>query len=497
MKKTLFEMASADLPVISREIISPQDNDWFVDKLIQLFQAMIDDANTFKPKHYLDYISITPFKNTIEAIESIIKKRFGINAKIIGEEYGFFSVITSPPPVSNAINKYADWSYSEIKDYLTKLKEEGLDSEKKALKDIYDLNTQIVSILKYKKKAIDELNDRLKVGTVNIDNSNAVITGLPDDYIVFFAINFDTAINKAGLSAEEMAAAFIHEIGHAYTHIEYTYRTTYNTTVLIDTMHDSIVKRGDNINNTIALTYKNLGGEEDISKSNSIIASIKLFNQFNNANRSMDDTNHSAIDSEQLADQFAARFGMSSYLTTALERTHKYFGGNIDYITARNVFNISIGLLIAIYVLYIPIMLGILASGSFLTTIGIGGIAIIMIMRGILSIAMGEAILNDKTYDVDKRRYQRIRNDVIRQLRTRKYNKEYTEMITAKLKIIDEVIAGASDEYFVNDKVLKRISLFLSKNVRRNVKLQETNELVEDLMENELHLVSSKIKTLK
>jgi len=474
---------------LSTEIIAVQPNDYAIPIITDIFQRIIDADRNYEPKDSRAFFTKKQFKNLYKELDKAIEDRFGFKVKHISAIGCGYAVMTNPPNNNNVLNREFINQYPEI---ATALEYDDTKAENiKNPEDINDYN-DVVNIYSNWKKSIDSLEDKLNSSGVVIDLQKARITGLPKEYYIFLLSDPKVLINKGELTAIELTAVLMHEIGHIFTHLEYSYRTVENTSVLIDTMHENIVKKGKGYKESITLTYKELGGKEDLSKVNTVTATIKTLNRYNKNSLSMDEGNHSYTDSEQLADQFAGRFGLSNDLASGLDKVMNKTQLKIYSMEFMSKAFVTMGILFIYGILITGTMLG---GFLMISYVAIYVIAFTIAFKLTSSVFTMGHTNDEDTYDGNKRRYQRMRNELVRQLRTIDIDKKLVKTILGEIDSIDKVIGKTPDDSN-SLNIVDKMFRMLSSTAQAGVNLKEMEQLIEDLQENDLHVGSNKLKTL-
>lgn len=469
--------------IISQEMIQPQINDSIKDDLIKEFDKLIklaDDQST-KLVSSVSFFKRKESIKIIEKVDSLIFKRFGLDVKhISGEDIGY-AIFTAPPVNVNILSGEVTDIMTELEDTLGKSNcdsgycpNETTDDNAKKSSKIKDYFVDTKSVMYRTYKSFLALEETLNTKGIKIDLKKAKISNLPKDYKIFILVDFFALINKFKLTAGEIAAALIHEVGHAFTHLEYSYRTVENTSVLLDTMKRNLNK-GKTNSEVLKLIYEDvLDGEEDLSKSNEQVAAVKVLNKYmyRTANMSSDDR-HSFTDSEQLADQFSNRIGLGEDLVTALHKLNSY---SIVKMDSENIV-ITVG-----WIVFICIMV-MVALPAILTYV-------ITILT--LTLAVGGDNSNSTTYDTNKQRYKRIRNDIVRILRTSSLDKKVIKEMLKNLEVIDNVINNIGND----SSLLSALSDIILPWNSKVSSFQKLEEMLENMSENELHVSSNKLRTI-
>lgn len=472
-------------PELSREMIAVQSvNDASITEITNLFQKLIDEQGNYALNSNKSFFTKKPFKAIITRLDTVIKDRFGVKVKHIDGGESVYGVMTNPPVNFNVLNNDIPDIYEGAKSILNTIP----NKDNSYTDDINSYKNNYFEIISKWKKSMDSLEDKLASESVIVDLQAAKVRNLPKNYVIFILANFKYLIDKVNLTAKEMTAIFLHEIGHFFTHLEYSYRTVNNTNVLLDSMQEYIIKKGMSPKKAIALTYNDLGGNEDLNDVSTATAVITLTNQYRKASLGMTDSTHSQTDSEMLADQFAARFGYGDELVSALD----LIGNEI-----RSPFNTLIFLSSTIMYLTILAVILSLLAGSIISGIGI----ILAIVGGVyISTAFIDTFAtkggtnSDLVYDTDKQRYQRIKNEMVRQLRTMTFDKKTVKNLLTSIDNISKLIDITPA---VKPNLLNKLyRLVFSTSSNRYLTLKETDELIENLQENDLYINSNKLKGL-
>ena len=469
---------------VSNEMIDEQLDDKVVTDLTSKFVELIDLSDRFSHKLVtsVSYFRFPETKRIIEDIDNIIYKRFGFSIKHISAESIGYAVLTVPPVNFNILAGDVVDIFDYFKDYLGKdktkydKKYEVKEKDVKAKNDIKDIFKDEKSIVYHTYSSYTKLEKTLQSSSVKIDLNKAKISNLPNEYNLFIMVDLYMLIRKNKLTGRELAAVLLHEIGHGFTHLEYSYRTVKNTTLLIDNIRDSI-NNGKTKLVSFNLAYKNiLKGEEDLSNVSEYTAVIRIFDKYMQNNMLMNTNDrHSFTDSEQLADQFANRFGVGDALVTSLAKLHG------DYNNGPR--NPSLEILISVISVVI-VLVGLLFS-LVLLPIFLTFVMIVLLVGGPDSNAI--------TYDTKLRRYQRIKNDMIKIIRTTDLDNNIIKNFIKEIDVIDKIMEKSKSEITLMDKIADKVFPFNSKIAN----FKKLEELLEDISENNLYIASNKLRTLK
>jgi len=413
-------------------------------------------------------------KKVIRRMDEILKDRFGIPFHHMNCEGVGYAIYTAPPSNYNVLNRNIEDMYK-----YTSMEVDPSDD----IDDIDDADDNPRKVYGKWLTDVESITKKLNTDGVYIDLHKARITGLPKEYKLMILTDLELMINSIKLTARELVAVLLHEIGHGFTHLEYSYRGYTVTNVLVDTLKDNLLKKNKSTKETIYLTYKELGGKEDISKDNVTVATIKLMVLLKESFVLKDtESAHSYSDSEQLADQFSGRFGLSAELASGL-----------DKVTEKFKISNNPALLLPLLLMFIYVML--------ILTFMVGPVgAVIIIFMSIIYTIVIDAIVSmgnsnvKLTYDDMKQRVQRQLNEQIRQLRLLDLDKKETKAAIERIELIKDIV----DKYKKPSVgPVDRIVRFITSPVSsKYVNYKEMEQLIENLSENELHVSGRKLKTL-
>lgn len=275
------------------------------------------------------------------------------------------------------------------------------------------------------------------------------------------------------LSAAEMTAIILHELGHFFTfclHSADFIRTNY------------ILKEYGRLNSkqwsrehTIAFFKKaedighNVLDSEDLKDiSNGATATLVVIKQQLNMHSEIGKDPYSRRTAEMLADQFSARLGYGKSLAVSISKLQKLFGNALDLTLGTTSLIGALGLLIMkVFGIYILALSTIFASMAFLSII----IFVFMTLAGLIS---GD----DYQYDTKKIRIEAILRQISNMLKDSNLDKEIKK---AYLNDISEIEANSKvfDGVFVEwGGVISTMGNYMPWNLKRlkSVKIQQELE---------------------
>jgi len=422
-------------------------------------------------------------------IDEAIKTRFGITVKTVEDQN---EIIAAQPVTALNYNILAGDVDSNY-DYIKSVVEDARDL---AIEDVDVETANWGQVLKNYTQSIDAVERKLGSGNITVDLKAAKIYGYPDKCATIILVNPVALIKQANFLPIEMTAVYLHEIGHAFTHLEYSHRTIRNTSVLIESILDE-VSRSKGPLDAIKLGYQKTFDDGKLDDTTNVVsAAVGVTDKYLDEMRDHGGNTYGRKDSERIADQFVARFGEGVAVISGLDKLNK-----MEYRPTRESSGITGSGMLMVFI--IGLVIRVLLPGfavliaSLVVTIAVNVIAYAILAYIIHSLyklvcAIADKGLNTEyPYDSPKRRVLRIKNELVRQLRTSDLDKEST---TAILASVDTLLVAAGS---VNDHDEPMIHRFVSKFFNYSTdqhQMRDLDNFVNDLMNNDLHTMASKLK---
>lgn len=464
--------------VLTCEMIMPQTDTKFLTEL----RVLISDlANTVNSKDYRNtsvLIEENPgVHEKITKISEVLSKRFNFNISLTLEP-SMNACTTVTVPGSLSILSNSDWMVS-LKEYFDK-KKGMIYKDIKTMSDfkrnVDDYYNQLYKNVKAFDKILDNFN-------ISIDLKNATISGLPKDYWLLMRADFCYLLNRKGnnLSPDELIAILLHEIGHNFTTFEKLYFNIRNSAVILDAIRDTANNGVKDIPSILKIVSKKMGNNPN-KNSMELLVDLRRTTigslpgevvQYNN---------------EQQADQFVTRFGLGAPLATGLTKYGAWV--RITNATLVDKIETAVSTGIVLSLLVIPTIMVpaafVAATVLLATTVGM------YISNQLTNLTNNiQAKQSDVAYEMDYTRTLRIKQDLIRQVRILDKVKdkllikqilESVEIIDEKLVFIENLIEKVKNNSWIERYIMARQFSDKQKS------LIEMNDLVQELMENELHL---------
>lgn len=374
-------------------------------------------------------------------IEKLIYDRIGMKIKLKVNDYLPAAVI---PFYSNPSNIFLHKS----------LHPDGVASQQKKMKDLVGQR-----------------------GTV--DTRKARLGGFFSDVDVLLFIDFVGLFQNVHASVREVTAFIFHELGHGFYAFEYADRLSSTNQV----MAAAALAMTDNDPKSRELLYVELQKidkkvtKDEVAKlvsEHRIIAGKKLFFMVqDHVDSQLKNDAYDKIAFEQMADNFASRFGYGRDIVSGLQKFQAVYG------TPDSAFTISQYFMLG----YVALGVANIAMGSFI----IG--AFVMILFGwILAKITGETA-RVNTYDDAKIRYKRIRNDMINVLKDRELDPDIKKALLMQIADIDAAVGKTPISRTILDQVANLV-FSADRNAKSSMKHQQQ---LENLSANDIFLKSNQL----
>lgn len=452
----------------SLEVIAFQNDD-FPQKLESLIREVMDfhDKNPENGRKNTNSFGFT------RKIESLVYDRFG-----------FKTIVNLETEVEGAVMPFFATRYH----VLTKTQYHG-----DPLKQEVNEQTKILREMTNKK------------GT--IDLKRAKVSGIFSEFIHDVWLDVYGLYKKHKLTSAEITAVVIHEFGHAFTYYEFSDRLNGTNQVLMQMFNDLV----DNDSKQTREYYIREFSEkfeidprelEDVlEEENRVIFGQRIFEHYvKSVGSQLPIAKYNENSSEQLADNFATRFGYGRELITALD---KLWSVAILGLPAPQK---SMPMFLFAYLFEIfQVMQYVLAFLVYFKKLIVSVITfdvygVFVLYQKVLSIGMVIVAFwmstgddgEDLTYDLLKIRYTRIKHQYVEILKKGNLDKEKTNKVLSDIKAMDKVI----DETYIYKPLFTHIKNLLIPSSRRAMKDMDRQKLLEVLAHNPLFIRAAELQSL-
>lgn len=445
---------------VSLETIQYQYKDDFPVTLENYVSSIYDGIAKKKWANNAVLISKAP---EIAKIELLIMNRLGLNV-VFDKHMTGFSSAAIVPFFRDYLGEASNISQS-AKEVVTGTSGLSGTNLSKAI-------LRINAVLKEKKQAIKKLHG--KTGTVN--RKLAKVTGYLSEIRHYLIIDF-MAMKFYGLTAGELTAVILHELGHAFDGIEEHHRLESTNSSIVDILDDLSANRKDEAVRRFKLTFTKEEFEKDITSDSveEIDFCGKLALAYMGEVKSqLLDAKYDESNFENMADTFAARFGMGDQLVSGLQKIYQ---------KTNSVLPNSKSLFFALYSIDVAIL-----ASTFL----LFGVAGGLVFNGIILLFFSGTDNNSRVYDDPVERYTRIKNTVINAMKGVEVDKENLSVLLDQYEYIEEIIQKSNNrpDMFTDIADVIRPS---ARKARYYIDLQRS---IENSLNNKLFVKSAQLKVL-
>ncbi|MGI9211350.1 MAG: hypothetical protein ACR2HF_02660 [Methylococcaceae bacterium] len=341
-------------------------------------------------------------------------------------------------------------------------------------------------------KITKELIDRK--GT--IDLKEAKVTGIFSYRQHRLAMNIVDLVINFNATVPQLVAVCLHEIGHIFTWYEYSDRLTSTNQILANLATEIRTenrpeKREYWFRELSDKTNKPLQEFEDVvHEKNRTILGFKLAQIYlEHVCSQMPNEAYDRTASEQIADNFAARFGYGRYIVEFLQIMHEANGSP----ETSRIMRIFVFLQEVLFLVLIAASIFILITGlvALIVTNFIGAVAMIFYLFAMCMMVVGAGdSYRDMTYDDLKIRYKRVRQQLIQQLKDTQLSDGTVHTLIEQIKQIDKVDKRAT-EYGGLLNTISNILFKSNRDAHYEIRIQQ---LIEDLAHNDLYMKSAQLR---
>ncbi|MDH2154346.1 hypothetical protein [Stenotrophomonas sp. GD03657] len=295
----------------------------------------------------------------------------------------------------------------------------------------------------------------------------------------------------AGLTAQEIAAICIHEIGHVFTYFEaLLWTTTTNITLQCAKMDINKMPDGEQrlklVFEVAEFMQVKLDAAEKLADPQ--LADVKFYTIFlaakadGNVRSSSGSLNYDMRSSEVVADQFAARHGSGRYLVTALHKMNVLYDDDsvkpvwFHFIAETKKILLAAGM--------------ITGAGMIAVPAGIV-IGLLWVFGALLYITGANPEL--KIYDDPKERLVRIRHDLVQSLKTLRYSPKERDILLRDLQEIDEIIKSVHDKR----TVMNMLWILATSERRKQYSQMKIEQELEKLVDNDIFVRAAQLQSLQ
>jgi hypothetical protein len=270
---------------------------------------------------------------------------------------------------------------------------------------------------------------------------------------------------KYGFTAEEIASILLHEVGHDFTYC-YALHFTCTTNLVLQLGAKAIVAAKDaeqkhaimtDVANTLGIRIDNMDELTNYDKfENYYITLLGAYRK--KTYDALGASSYSSNMSEQMADMYAARHGGGAAIVSGLNRMHKLFTPTRWQSAAQKMqVVVAFGLMFCVT---IPLFL--------------------------VGVMVNDFIAG--TYDLDKDRFIRVRNESIAALKDPDLTADEKKTILNEIEQINKIIADTNNEW----SVAGRVAVLIRSSQRDQMRGKRLQQDLEALLNNPLYVTAAK-----
>lgn len=322
-----------------------------------------------------------------------------------------------------------------------------------------------------------------------VDITNAKLSGFFSKYEHSLYLNFNGMVKVFALSAAEITAIILHELGHVFTHWEYSDRCA-KTNQILGNLTKEMAKEKSKRNSVYVFkelleinpaTKKEL--VDSLVAGDRVIQGPALFKfAVETVFHQLEDGKYDETSSEALADNFAARFGYARPLVSASKKMRDMFPDMEEHQLKTIV--IATSTVLSVLLCILTVFMGAVFLPFLFGFVG-------MVLSWLLARQSGEG-QKDYTYDDMKYRYKRLRDQLVQQIKNKAFDVHDSIQLADDVEYLDELVRTTGQYRSSLDFIMNYIrpSNFRAK------KSIERQQLLEDLATNDLFIQSLKLQSL-
>lgn len=427
-------------------MIAFQKKDYFGPGLEALIQRCLDIPSEKKLSSYPEYASVK------KEIEQLVKKRFGLTITFIGD--------------GRTASCYPNLFFPHH-----------------ALISMQYQNNKVSGA-----KLLAGMGKHQSIGEVDL--KNAKVSGWLSEVDSKLEVNFQRLSTEDKLTVPEIAAIFIHELGHIFTAAEYATRINRTNQIVADIARTVINDDKDKVQ-VIYTNLKSLGFEnsqklaDDLGSGSELMMGKAAFSLAVGTIKSLTSEFYDETSYEALSDAFAARMGYAFHSSTSLawyyeldniEKREKSYSRELTatFILARVV---SVVALITMFVA--PFMVAVIS-------------AVTAMYCGQTAAQLLTSQRRDKapmTYDDDKYRIARLKHQLIEQLKTQRFTVREKRVLLEQISVIQSMV---DQTQYVSSSVETIANLLFRSSWRASNGIETQREL-EKLMSNDIFAAAARL----
>lgn len=456
---------------VSMEAFKAIHKDEGVEQLIDHFDNLI---TVVKQKDLRDKAIFTKdsTKSIINEIDELIFERFGINAKHIYNASTVYAVNSIVPGKNNTL-------FKNLKETRETMKELSKYTDSNVEREIVDVDSDPFMLARQIHNSFLEMDKAFEKG-FKVDLEKIRVTGLSRDVKFFLHANFSEMIHEHKLTARNITAIFLHELGHILKHLLYSFKTVKDSVSVMEDFISGVDK--DNLEDRVIELSKEktvfIGNKDKTGKvsGNIILDKIDEIHDVGNVD--------ATSDSELLADVLPGKFGLGEDLAKGLDLVETHF------LQLENQFVLTMSIMAMVYVMLISLSIALSLSIFFVTYIYY--FVVKVVFANVMELIYGTDKSGNKVYDESKLRFTRIGLSLIKQLKNSDISKDERKALVSQYETIMEL----ADERSSSATLLGLLGDIVIPSRREKRSKTIFIETTEKLINNKIYVASEKLKQL-
>lgn len=432
------------------------DNGEFVDELTRLCEKLRSSFGNRRACSKVD-----------KEISSLLSKRFGVGFRLLAGDYDYAVL----PTYVEADSVLGTVDSEEISDLLSALDNGELDHD---------------GLIKNFAENIDKVHRFMEKNQLRVDMQKAYVENFPKNVNVNILYNWHGGHFGKDITGRQIAAIFLHEVGHEMTYIANLANTARFNRVMANVLKTA---RKDKVDTkTLAIKISKDMSKEEAAKyleetdsSNVIVWTIENYKYFSSRATEIVEGHYDLNSSEQLADSFASKFGLAYELAEALEKVSVPRSGLSDYAKYTILTFLGTWIPLVVNFLIVALINGLSITTVVKTTLII--FPIFIVTAYVLSHIVGIDGGNMTTYDDRINRVKRLKREIIMSLKGADLTKKQKEKAIKEIDLIEKWIRASK----FHDRMLwETMADFISPTNARLNKDAAWNQFMEEMANNNL-----------
>lgn len=426
---------------------------------IQSLEKCLDRIREHYPKEKC--LKLTPeifitktYREQTAEIEKILENRFGIEFRFKRKFLSVLDEELNSLPYIHVINPGIRTNVENFK----AIKEDTEETLNQLLLK-YNNNPEILEELMEEVNANDVIDYILRNNGLRININEHKVLNVPKGTYVYINFNILYLLYRSDypLSNKEIIAILLHEIGHLFTTFHLYYRTSLKNTSILREIRELGKKKEVETKEVLTIILKHTNPKANIKDNSDIIATIKTFREL--LTIYWPNSYYGRTFEEYNSDMFVKDFGLLKELATGVDKlTSRSL--LVDELLPPGFRHRGLSVMEECMLTFRVIFLMLVKTLKLVIELPLLAIAVVAVnwymYRNNLDLAYKfdkrqDLLRQDRTYDSPKRRIERIRLELVRQLRNEK-DPIIKEELLDSIETL-EILASGNTGRYIGDNV--------------------------------------------